>query len=442
MSATLCGNASADQQLPSIGGPGGGPFDMRCTPGDYLVGIEYRTGAYVDALRPLCAPAQAMHDVGSAAAGEWTGGFGGGPGRLTCPDNRPHVLGIDVERLDADEDVVTNFLLTCGSNFHDLQRSAYARPGAEHRDYQSSADSQICSQGQGAVGVHGRSGKYIDAIGLICDALPLPPGLSAALGNDAASKSAPAYQPAWKKSLGKLETSAHTGSPALASTSSSPATPATPAPTATPAPPLPTQDETRDAALRALASAIQSGVAEARHGRAASVGRDTHIPHRRSGPVERKYDAAQSSALLQLQPENSIRVSVVYPAAYGYQSAQGPADPGPNSCGAFYVSALTAPDVRQREPTRIDTQPNMRLWNDVYICQYLIRDMPLHQPITVRVTMSNERTAGSETWLGGSQSQPSPGQRRMVIDGTRELELSATQPRASLDFEMRYIGGP
>ena len=140
------------------------------------------------------------------------------------------------------------------------------------------------------------------------------------------------------------------------------------------------------------------------------------------------------------QPENSIRVEVRYPAAYGYKDATGMFDPHPNSCAAFYISALPAAGVRPREPTRIDTQPRMRNSNDMYVCEYLIRDQPLDAPVMVRVAMSDQRAAGSEAWLGGSQALPPAGQRRTIADGDRQVVLTASQSRAALRFEMAYTG--
>ena len=138
------------------------------------------------------------------------------------------------------------------------------------------------------------------------------------------------------------------------------------------------------------------------------------------------------------QPANSIRVEVSYPIAYGYQSTAGDFAPEPNSCGAFYVSAVPATRTRMRRLQRIDTQPHMRSSDGMYVCEYLIRDQPLNQPIAVRVAMADPRAAGSDAWRDGDESRPAAGQRRMITDGEREVVLTADEARTSLRFEMAY----
>ncbi len=461
--AALCGDAWADEHLLPIGGPGGGQFTARCPLGEFLIGFEIRKGDFVDAVRPLCASAHGPRDVGASVRGDWHGGTGGRPMNLTCPRGEPVVNGMLMSFEDVNDNIVYDLGLVCGPT-----AGRQVKPGG---NFVSDAEMllgglQHCPFGQAAVGLHGRSGLLLDAIGLICDApptaeastgksiakvdkpaTPRPPGWTICdAAREARSRSSPvapnleaqcAASTAPAKSLGKLQTSLKTGSPPVASSSSVPATPAPPAP------PVPTKEETRDAALRALASAIQSGVDEARRNRAANASRGTDTPRRRgSEPVERMDNVARSSDLIRSQPENSIYLDVHYPAAYGYQSAQGPSDPAPNSCGAFYVSVLSAQDVWPHGSRPIDAQPHMLFWEDVYYCQYLIRDMPLNQPITVSVRMSNERTADNESWLGGSESQPPVGQRRTVNNGTQQIKLTASNSRASLNFEMTYSGGP
>ena len=53
------------------------------------------------------------------------------------------------------------------------------------------------------------------------------------------------------------------------------------------------------------------------------------------------------------QPENTIRVEVRYPTAYGYKYATGlfVGDPGPNSCGEFSVAAAPARPQRRTPVT-------------------------------------------------------------------------------------------
>ena len=145
------------------------------------------------------------------------------------------------------------------------------------------------------------------------------------------------------------------------------------------------------------------------------------------------------------QPENTIRIEVRYPTAYGYKNATGLFDPAPNSCDAFSVNAGPAAagrDNRQRQPIQIATQPRMRNSNGVYVCGYLISSLPLDQPMNVYVNVGTPRQPSTEAWMGGNQAQPTQGQHRVIADDTRTVTLTANQPRASLTFNMIYSGGP
>lgn len=56
IAAALCATATshADVRADPVGGGGGGPFAARCPPGQFLTGVELRTGDDVDTIRPLC----------------------------------------------------------------------------------------------------------------------------------------------------------------------------------------------------------------------------------------------------------------------------------------------------------------------------------------------------------------------------------------------------
>lgn len=140
----------------------------------------------------------------------------------------------------------------------------------------------------------------------------------------------------------------------------------------------------------------------------------------------------------------SIRVRIRYPVALGYRDARGVFDPNPTSCDAFLVSAVPADagrDSRQPELIKVETQPGMRREGDDYVCNYVISYLPLDTDIRVQASIGSGRQRSSEAWQGGEQAQPTLGQFRSVLDGTRVLSLSADRPRGSLDFRMDYAGG-
>ncbi len=456
------GGAHAESDLAATGGGGGSAFRERCAAPAVLTGIEVRSGDYVDALRPLCA------DESGVVEGEWHGGFGGGTRRVLCPFDAPLIWSMHVG-IDAGRHVVNDLKLYCRSVSKPPMFAA-ARLGPAD-DLDTNHTSPQCPGGQFAVGLHGREGIYIDALGLICAPAPggvtglgkkispasTPPGWTIcdkardARGRD--SPAAPALEAQCRQSqlpvtgLGnKIPTTPPDTTPPA---STPPATPSQP-----PAPAPPTKQETRDAALQALAKAIASGVQEARDSaranRAQGSASDrihTGTDQRRRSSLPREAHATANidqyaKAYALAQPDGSIRIQVRYPTAYGYRDAAGLFDPGPNSCAAFYISASPTADLRPRGPTRIDTQPAMRNASGMYTCEYLIHDQPIGTAVLVSVAMSDQRAAGSETWLGGSNAQPTSGHRRAIADGTREVLLTSERPSAALQFEMIYAGAP
>ena len=149
-------------------------------------------------------------------------------------------------------------------------------------------------------------------------------------------------------------------------------------------------------------------------------------------------DAAESG------DDPSIRVRIRYPVALGYRDAQGVFDPNPTSCDAFQISALPDNldrDNRQPVLIKVAARPGMRTEGDNYVCDYVISYLPLDTNIRVQASIGNGRQRSTEAWQGGEQARPTLGQFRSVVDDTRELTLSASRPRASLDFRMEYAGG-
>ncbi len=168
-----------------------------------------------------------------------------------------------------------------------------------------------------------------------------------------------------------------------------------------------------------------------------------HDPYSRSGLSTGQIDRAASAQEL-AQPEDTIRIEVRYPTAYGYQYANGQGafgDLGRYSCDAFGVTFLVAPqDPEQHGLVGFTSGLPMRKRNDSYVCEYVISNVPHDEPVTVRVAMSGHRTSASDVWLDGSQPRPGRQQRRSIADGERRVVLTANQPRAALTFEMVYAG--
>lgn len=147
-----------------------------------------------------------------------------------------------------------------------------------------------------------------------------------------------------------------------------------------------------------------------------------------------------------IQPENSIKVSVRYKQEFGYLGTTNAfGEVGATSCDAFSVSAVAGDGLAaQSNLIRISTDFRMEVLNGYYICNYLVSDLPLNQPIRLSVRLSGFDP--SLPWQGGHQSQPPPGQQRTIIivsgRDTGPLQLTKTQPRARQVYEMVYALQP
>jgi len=216
---------AAEVFLPAIGGRGGSQFLAPCPAGQSLAGFELRAGDDVDAIRPLCVTAYSSGSVTtprlttgsgliqhySSASREvlgepyseflgdwselpqdWHGGTGGGRASVVCPRARPIVVAMYVAAEGVDTVSVNNIHLYCGlalpSQALDANPSAiFDAPGYKpskavfgisDSTATTSSASQRCPDGQVAVGIHGRSGVWLDALGLVCDAPRVTPAMA------------------------------------------------------------------------------------------------------------------------------------------------------------------------------------------------------------------------------------------------------------------------
>ncbi len=180
----LASDAWADGYLNPIGGGGGGQFEARCPVGQLLAGFEVRAADDVDAIRPLCVTATGPRDVsGASPASGWHGGAGGVSASVACPAQTPIVTGMFVRWEGVDTYVVNNIHLFCGTA--DATQGTGNGPAAVFNAPQvrpsgllakfagTGQATQLCPDGQVAVGMHGRSGIWVDAIALICGEPPI-----------------------------------------------------------------------------------------------------------------------------------------------------------------------------------------------------------------------------------------------------------------------------
>lgn len=148
--------ASAQERFTHVwGGKGGKQFVLRCPVGSVLTGVSALAGAYVNNIAPIC-------------DGYRMPGTGGGGDRSTvvCPSNSV-VRKMQVISLRSENLLVKALKLYC---FSKVDGAATAEvplntPGRYTGFYPT--DHVDCGS-RNAIGLQGRSGASVDAVGLIC----------------------------------------------------------------------------------------------------------------------------------------------------------------------------------------------------------------------------------------------------------------------------------
>lgn len=160
-----------------VGGSGGGPYALRCPPGRVLTGLTGRTGVWLDRIGPLCS--------GGVQAGT-TGGNGGRPNFAACPRGM-RVTSIAAATVRSKGRQVAQVTLGCGGGGRSVAvelPTDYAPEGmptvvdfainpvgvlaAVTLKSRQLGGVMQCQTGERIVGLHGRSGAWIDALGAIC----------------------------------------------------------------------------------------------------------------------------------------------------------------------------------------------------------------------------------------------------------------------------------
>ena len=177
--ATLlsAGTASATV-IPSKGGPGGGFFAAPCSPGQYVVGFAAQAGAWVDGVAPLCAPY--LPSPGTFAKGQsagFHGAHGGSPQTQLCSPGKAVtrlLLGVLFEKGGVlGDDTKKTYIDYIGFECADIHGQAKENRCVATGDPCAELDSIVaCPSGELATGINGRSGAFVDALGLICGPAP------------------------------------------------------------------------------------------------------------------------------------------------------------------------------------------------------------------------------------------------------------------------------
>jgi len=155
------------EDLPLIGTNGGNSFTRTCPSGHVLTGVRWRTGAAVDGIGIQCAPIRADGTLGQRVdVGTMAGGNGGTAGRDDCRG------GVIAGQNGATAGVSLGSLF-----FRCFQWSPAARSYTGAGNYTinvrvglliSASESQCYNGNQPAIGIRGRHGSLVDAVGLRC----------------------------------------------------------------------------------------------------------------------------------------------------------------------------------------------------------------------------------------------------------------------------------
>jgi hypothetical protein len=171
--------------VPIQGGPGGGPVRLQCPPNYFMLGVAMRAGAWVDAIRANCVrfDANRRRFIGPPQFTRFAGGPGGGFTQNGCSEDR-YVAGIKIgftrdsnrpkylDYIELECAVVSGYggetkvCLHTGNGCWDRHPS----PGP-YNGFGLSFTLR-CPANQAAVGLSGRSGAYVDALGLVCGPKP------------------------------------------------------------------------------------------------------------------------------------------------------------------------------------------------------------------------------------------------------------------------------
>jgi hypothetical protein len=155
------------EDLPLIGTNGGTSFTRTCPSGNVLTGVRWRTGAFVDGIGIQCSPIRADGTLGDRVnVGEMAGGNGGTAGQDNCHG------GVIAGQNGATAGVSLGSLFFRCFTWNPQAR---AYTGAENSSINVriglliSASERQCQDGdKPAIGIHGRHGSFIDAVGLKC----------------------------------------------------------------------------------------------------------------------------------------------------------------------------------------------------------------------------------------------------------------------------------
>lgn len=158
-----------------LGGGGGGPFRADCPNGWALTGVNVTIGIDMNSVSPVCSPTFAgLSYEGTTHLGTY-GDAKDHSGYASCAPNL--MQGMDVGTSHAN--IVHHLQLVCltpdgGTYIAIIQKADNSGPlthgGADQRNERTG-----CPPGEFAVGLYGRAGAYVDAVGILCGKVAAAP---------------------------------------------------------------------------------------------------------------------------------------------------------------------------------------------------------------------------------------------------------------------------
>ena len=155
----------------TFGGPGGGPFELACPYGSFMTGVRARSGVWIDALSPVCSRwVRRSETLGEIDDQPFAGGTGGGESFIRCQGRRGVVVGLWMFQAHNSDRSIGHITVDCG-DFKQPSGFWNKLPGSA--DYLGVATPEPrlvarCGWGLVAAGIYGKSGAFVDRLGLLC----------------------------------------------------------------------------------------------------------------------------------------------------------------------------------------------------------------------------------------------------------------------------------
>ena len=158
-----------------LGGSGGGEFRAPCPEDWALTAINVTVGKDMNSISPVCSPKNLGYSYDATTHLNTYGYAKDRPGTASCYPNL--VQGMDVETSHVN--LVHHLQLIClapdGGTYPAPLLTADGSAPLTHGGEAQRTERTGCPPGEFAVGIYGRHGSHVDAVGLMCGTVAAPP---------------------------------------------------------------------------------------------------------------------------------------------------------------------------------------------------------------------------------------------------------------------------